>query len=214
MSQTGAPKKGQPEHKYVWTEEMQAAFDQMKALMAMDVLCAYPNHNKPFHIYTDASDYQLSLCIMQDGQLVAYYCKKLNNAQHNYSAVDKELLSIVMTLREFQSMLLDAELHIHTNHKNILNIGDSSQCRLWLISYVNEYGPELHYNVECSANVVADTFSPLLWKDTPASPAVGKKRPAEHGIDKDDVDETPLDNYFSWVDNREMLECFEYLPDK
>ncbi len=211
-SQTGAPKKGQPEHKYVWTEEMQAAFDQMKVLMAMDVLCAYPNHNKLFHIYTDASDYQLGSCIMQDGQPVAYYSKKLNNAQCNYSSVDKELLSIVMTLREFQSMLLGAELHIHTNYKNILNIGDSSQSRLRWISYVDEYGPELHY-VECSANVVADTFSRLLRKDTPASHAVGKKRPAEHGIDKDDVNETPLDNYFSWVYNREMFECFEYLPD-
>ncbi len=48
-SQTGAPKKGQTQQKYVWAVEMQTAFNQMKALMAMDVLCAYPNHNKPFH---------------------------------------------------------------------------------------------------------------------------------------------------------------------
>jgi hypothetical protein len=179
--QTGAPKKGQTQQKYVWTEAMQAEFDQMKVLVAMVVLCAYPNHNKLFHIYTNASDYQLGSFIMQDGQPVAYWSKKLNNAQPNYSTVDKELLSIVMTIHEFWSMLLGAELQIHTNHKNILIIGDSSQRRLRWISYVHEYGPELHY-VEGSANVVADTFLRLSWKDTLASPTMGKKQPAEHNI--------------------------------
>jgi hypothetical protein len=124
---TGTPKKGVKPPAFQWTPDMQKACDQMKALMAANVLCAYPDHNKPFHIFTDAYNYQLGACIMQDDKPVAYYSRKLNSAQMIYATIDKELVFVVATLREFCSVLLGAELHVHTNHKNILNIGDSSQ---------------------------------------------------------------------------------------
>jgi hypothetical protein len=43
-------------------------------------LLACPNHNLPFEMLMDASNYQLSAVIMQNCKLVANYLQKLNAA--------------------------------------------------------------------------------------------------------------------------------------
>jgi hypothetical protein len=50
-----------------WTDDMQKAFNKMCLLKAANALAAYPNHNKQFNVYTDASDFQLGTCIIQEG---------------------------------------------------------------------------------------------------------------------------------------------------
>ncbi len=55
---------------------MQQAFDRMCLLMAADALAAYLDHNKWFDVYTDASDFQLGACIIQEGRPVAYFLQK------------------------------------------------------------------------------------------------------------------------------------------
>jgi hypothetical protein len=84
-----------------WTDEMQFFFNKMRLLMAANALAAYPNHNKWFNIYTDASDFQLGTCIMQEGRPVFYFSQKLTQSQQNYTTMGKEMLSIVATLEEF-----------------------------------------------------------------------------------------------------------------
>ncbi len=51
---------------------MQYAFKNTKELIAVDAMSAYPDHNKQYDIYTNASDYQLDAVLIQEGQPVAY----------------------------------------------------------------------------------------------------------------------------------------------
>ena len=66
---------------------------------------AYPDFSKPFEIYTDASARQLGAVITQNNRPIAFYSKKLNTAQQNYTVTDLELLSVVMTLKEFRNII-------------------------------------------------------------------------------------------------------------
>ena len=116
--------------------------------------------------------------------------------------MDKELLSIVMTLKEFRSMLLGAVINIHTDHINILTLGDSSQRQLRWISHVDEYGPTLHY-IKGPNNVIADTFSRMPMKTTAPLIMVGKEEPTAD----------PLECHFSVTDDIELMKCLAYLPD-
>jgi RNase H-like domain found in reverse transcriptase len=68
VSLTNLTRKGT----FVWTSIHQQAFDAMKALMVEDVLLRYPDHNLPFRICTDASDYQLGSVILQQDIPVAF----------------------------------------------------------------------------------------------------------------------------------------------
>ena len=199
-----------------WTNDMQNAFDKMRQLMAADALAAYPDHNKRFDIFTDASDYQLGSCIMQDGHPVAYFSRKLNKAQRNYTTMEKEMLSIVATLEEFRTMLLGANIHVFTDHKNLTFDTLKTQRVLRWRNKIEEYSPILHY-IEGPKNVLADNLSRLQRKITPEQLAEGKNL-VEPSPDLEDDDDNLyfVDQYYSGVhddDIYNILECYLNLPE-
>ncbi len=123
--------------------------------MAADALAAYPDHNKRFNIYPDASDFQLGTCIIQEERPVAYFLQKLTKSQQNYIKMEKEMLSIVATLEEFQGMLLGADIHIFMDHKNLTFNTLKTQHVLCWRTQIEECSPILHY-IKGPHNILAN----------------------------------------------------------
>ncbi len=146
----------------------------MHLLMAADAFAAYPNHNKWFNVYTDASDFQVGTWIIQEGRPVAYFSHKLTKSQQNYATMEKDMLSIVPTLEEFWGMLLGADIHgFYRSSKP--NIWYSQNAICATLAYKNwMFSPMLHY-IKGPCNILADNLSRLHSLVTPAQIAEGKK---------------------------------------
>jgi RNase H-like domain found in reverse transcriptase len=148
-----------------WLHECQTSFDTMKALLAKDAFLWYPDHNKRFDIYCDASDLQLGAPILQEGMPFAFHSRKLNSAQRNYTVGEKELLSIVETLKEFHTMLYGClNIHVHTDHKNNTFECLQTQRVLWWRLFLDDYSVKFHY-IKDQSNTLADTLSHLPFDE-------------------------------------------------
>ena len=114
--------------KWKWEPVHQTAFEQMKTLIATDTLLNYPDFTKEFDIHTDASLLQLGACISQGGKPVAFYSRKLQPAQTRYTTTERELLSIVETLKEFRNILLGQKINVYTYYENLTYKTHNSDC--------------------------------------------------------------------------------------
>jgi hypothetical protein len=128
-----------------WDDTCELNFKTIKARLAQDAMLAYPNPKYPFVIEPDASDYQLGASILQNTKdmllsideiialflaaldklpdnfrPIAYFSRKLSQAQRNYTTLEKELLSIVETLLAYRSVLLGSPIIVlFTDHRNL-----------------------------------------------------------------------------------------------
>ena len=105
--------------KYEWKYEHQKCFDAIKRVIGREVLLAYPESNAPFEIHTDAYKLQIGKVISRKGKPIEFYSRKLNRSQQNYTASEKELLSIVAYIKEFRNILLGHHITVYTNSKNL-----------------------------------------------------------------------------------------------
>jgi hypothetical protein len=177
------------------------------ALIVKDAFIRYPDHNKPFHIYCDASNYQLvGAAIFQDGAPVAYFSRKLNASQKNYTVGEKELLSIVETLKEYRTMLYGCpDIHVYTDHRNNTTFATFTTQRVicWHL-VLEEFAPTFHY-IKGEMNKLADALSRLPFLERQNA------LPINATSSNDILD----DSFYSMaIDDPSLLDCFLHLPDQ
>lgn len=150
-------KKGKRRGPIEWKPHHAEAFEQIKQALMNEVMLSFPDFNIPFEIHMDASDYQLGSVIMQKGKPIAFYSRKLNAAQRNYTTGERKMLSIVETLKSYRNILLRHEVVIFTDHKNLVNPttrSDSARIPRW-IWLLEEFDPKFKY-IPGAENPVAD----------------------------------------------------------
>jgi len=156
-------KKGQH---FEWTAECQASFETLIRKLIQAPILQYPNFEEPFILTTDASQYAIGSVISQGreiGQdlLIPYASLTLNKVEQNYSTTEKELLSIVWSVKHFRPYILGRQFKIYTDHQpltclfNVKNPG--SRLMRWRIKLA-EYQYEVIYKPGV-ANTNADALS-------------------------------------------------------
>ena len=91
--------------KFEWDAECQENFDELKAYLTTTPIMRAPDWHFPFEVMCDASDLAVGAVLGQrvEGKpYVVYYASKtLNEAQRNYTTMDKELLAVAYALDKF-----------------------------------------------------------------------------------------------------------------
>ncbi|CAM4672417.1 unnamed protein product, partial [Lepidochelys olivacea] len=113
-------KKGKPD-KVIWTEQCQEAFRALKEALVSGPVLANPDFDKPFVVFTDASDTGLRVVLMQEDEKgerhpIVYLSKKLLPREQHYAAIEKECLAMVWALKKPEPYLFGRHFTVYTDH--------------------------------------------------------------------------------------------------
>ena len=104
------------EKKFVWTDECEASFQEMKQRLVTAPVLTLPDIHKDFQVYCDASRQGLGSVLMQEGKVVSYASRQLKNHEHNYPTHDLDLASVVHALKTWRPYLIGNHCDIFTDH--------------------------------------------------------------------------------------------------
>lgn len=117
--------------KFEWTKEYQIAFDFLKENLNTVCVLGYPDNNKPYILYTDASDNCVGACLTQpcdestqpgmtNEQPLYFIFHKLSHTQTKWPTIEKECYAIYYALQKLDHYLHNANFVIKTDHKPLV----------------------------------------------------------------------------------------------
>ena len=105
---------------FVWTEEAEAAFLDLKSRLASKPILRPPNFDVPFAVAVDASAIAIGAVLFQTIEQtehpVCYYSKRLNSHQQNYSTVEKEAFALLQAARTFGIYFDTKPVTVYSDH--------------------------------------------------------------------------------------------------
>jgi len=116
-------KKDQP---FVFDDKVRQAFSQLKQAFTTAPVLAHFQPDRPSTIETDASDFAIAAVLSQPDDTgvlhpVAFHSRKLTPAELNYEIYDKEMLAIIVAIKEWRAYLEGAAhpFTVYTDHRNL-----------------------------------------------------------------------------------------------
>ena len=135
-------------------------------------LLAYPDTNKPYALYTDASNNCIGACLTQktddeEKKPIYFLSHKLSQTQTRWSTIEKEGFAIYYALQKLDHYLHNAKFTIKTDHKPLKYILDSpmqnKKIQLWALSIAG-YNTQVKY-IKGKENHCADLLSRIPFKE-------------------------------------------------
>jgi hypothetical protein len=91
---------------FEWEEAEQKAFETLRECLITPPIVAFPDFEKEFLIFTDASNYGIGAVLSQiqneEEVVIAYSSRHLNAAEKNYSTIEREALAIVYGVKRYR----------------------------------------------------------------------------------------------------------------
>ena len=148
---TGLLRKGVA---FEWGERQQESFEKLRKCLITAPVLAHPNYEKPWIIRADASGYAIGAVLSQehDGQErpVAYWGRKLSDAETRYHITELEALAVVAALKKFEPIVRHQEIVVYTDHSPLVQLlgtsrlSPSPRIQRWGL-YVSTYKIKIMY---------------------------------------------------------------------